>query len=231
MEATSHATRVYVSGPYTSDPEKCTARAVDVGQTILQHGYATFVPHLSHYWDTLHHKNDYEFWMTIDLSWIRSAHVLVRIPGASSGADREVELAHELGIPVFDWAGLPGNDGLAMRNFLNEHPVTQPAHQTSSSPAAILAALDKMAAIFASKNADYADGSSWRSNFDDVGRQMAIPGEDACEMLIAVKQARLRSLRTSGRLPANEAVEDTILDRAVYSLIALAMQLENKDSE
>lgn len=232
MEAISHATRVYVSGPYTSDPEKCTARAVDVGQTILKHGYATFVPHLSHYWDTLHHQNHYEFWMTIDLSWIRSAHVLVRIPGESSGADREVELAHELGIPVFEWDGVGFlSDDQIMDAFLDKFPVIQPVPQTPApGPAAITAALERMAAIFASKNADYADGSSWRSNFDDVGRQMAIPGEDACEMLIAVKQARLRSLRTSGRLPANEAVEDTILDRAVYSLIALAMQLENKDN-
>ena len=231
MEATSHATRVYVSGPYTSDPEECTARAVEVGDVLLKRGYATFVPHLSHYWDTQHFHNPYEFWMTIDLSWIRGAHALVRIPGASSGADREVEFAKSLGIPVFEWdpLGILPDEHIADA-FQSAYPVIQSAAPVSTSPAAILAALDRMAAIFASKNADYADGSSWRSNFDDVGRQMAIPGEDACEMLIAVKQARLRSLRTSGRLPANEAVEDTILDRAVYSLIALAMQLENKDN-
>lgn len=230
---------IYVSGPYTADPVQCTARAIDVGQVLLHAGHAPFVPHLSHYWETLHHVNDYEFWMQIDLEWVRRSDVIVRIPGQSSGADREVELARELGIPVFEWTdalrpenAMPDDirilgafNAFCAARFGEDRRNTTPP----SVPPAIDNALMRMRTIFASKNADYAEGS-WASNFEDVARQMAFGRAETAEVLIAVKQARLRSLRTNGRLPANEAVEDTILDRAVYALIALAMLMEEETS-
>lgn len=46
--------RFYVAGPYTENPETCTAEAIRVGNLILDLGHAPFVPHLSHYWHTLH---------------------------------------------------------------------------------------------------------------------------------------------------------------------------------
>lgn len=78
------------------------------------------------------------------------------------------------------------------------------------------------------KRADYAvDGSPW-SNFDDVANSLGITGfapVDSANFNIEQKSARLRSLRKNGRMddPANESVADTYLDRAVYSVIALAM--------
>ncbi len=95
-------------------------------------------------------------------------------------------------------------------------------------PPSVTRALDRIRDTFRSKNADYADDkAAWSSNFDDVARQMAWNSPlEAAEALIAVKQARLRSMRANGRLPLNEAVDDTILDRAVYSVIALALASE-----
>lgn len=78
------------------------------------------------------------------------------------------------------------------------------------------------------KRSDYAiDGSPW-SNFDDVANSLGIDGftpVDSANFNIEQKSARLRSLRKNGRMddPANESVADTYLDRAVYSVIALAM--------
>lgn len=78
------------------------------------------------------------------------------------------------------------------------------------------------------KRADYAvDGSPW-SNFDDTANALGIPGftpVDSVNFNIEQKSARLRSLRKNGRMqdPRNESVTDTYLDRAVYSVIALAM--------
>ena len=92
--------RVYVAGPYTSDPEKCTSAAIEVGNALLDAGHAPFVPHLAHYWETNHGARHYEDWMRIDLAWLAVADAVIRIPGESSGADREVELARSLGIPV-----------------------------------------------------------------------------------------------------------------------------------
>lgn len=93
--------RVYVAGPYTADPEACTAAAIAVGNALLDAGHAPFVPHLSHYWHTLHNQRGYEDWMRIDLAWLERADAVVRIPGESPGADREVELARALGIPAY----------------------------------------------------------------------------------------------------------------------------------
>lgn len=92
--------RVYVAGPYTADPDGCTRAAIDVGNQLLDAGYAPFVPHLHHYWETRHTARPYEDWMRIDLAWLEAANVVLRMPGASSGADREVTRARELGIPV-----------------------------------------------------------------------------------------------------------------------------------
>ena len=92
--------RVYVAGPYTNDPEKCTAAAIDAGNALLDLGHAPFVPHLSHYWHTRHSARHYEDWMRIDLAWLAAADVVLRLPGDSPGADREVAEAERLGIRV-----------------------------------------------------------------------------------------------------------------------------------
>lgn len=73
------------------------------------------------------------------------------------------------------------------------------------------------------KRADYAgDGNPFQNFIDSAYQLNSVPGM-SCEQLIATKQARLRNLIGSGRTPQNESVEDTILDRAVYAAIALAM--------
>lgn len=92
--------RVYVAGPYTSNPDECTAKAIEIGNQLLDMGHEPFVPHLAHYWDTLHTSRPYEDWMRLDLSWLRVSDAVLRLSGSSSGADREVSLARELGIPV-----------------------------------------------------------------------------------------------------------------------------------
>lgn len=98
--------RFYVAGPYTEDPEACTAEAIRVGNLILDLSHAPFVPHLSHYWHALHGQRHYEDWMRIDLAWLRAADFVVRIPGHSPGADRECELAQSLGITVMSLCAL-----------------------------------------------------------------------------------------------------------------------------
>lgn len=90
-------------------------------------------------------------------------------------------------------------------------------------------ALIGMVKTFRKKNADYADGERWSSNFDDVAKQMGFDHPvKAADALIAVKQARLRSLAKRGTEPQNESVLDTYLDRAVYGVIAYALLVEER---
>lgn len=91
--------RVYVSGPYSSDPEACTRAAIDAADQVMSLGCAPLVPHLKHPW-ILQSDHSYEDWMTIDLAWLHVADVVLRLPGDSAGADREVEAARAVGIPV-----------------------------------------------------------------------------------------------------------------------------------
>jgi hypothetical protein len=92
--------RVYVAGPYTSCPQGNTHLAMIAGNELLEKGHIPFIPHLSHYWDEIfpHH---YEVWMKIDFAFVEVCEAMLRLPGQSSGADREVALAEKLGIPVY----------------------------------------------------------------------------------------------------------------------------------
>lgn len=72
------------------------------------------------------------------------------------------------------------------------------------------------------KRADYAQDGSIFSNFEQAAFAAGTTVAQGIEYMIATKQARLVALRSNGREPQNESVYDTMLDRAVYSVIALA---------
>lgn len=93
--------KVYVAGPYTK-PDPCinTHNAIKVANALMDAGLSPFLPHLSHFWHTVTPK-PYQEWLDLDFEWITVCQVLYRMPGESSGADKEVALAESLGIPVF----------------------------------------------------------------------------------------------------------------------------------
>ena len=95
---------VYVAGPYTAPDaegvEVNVSRALHVGNLLLDAGLWPYVPHLSHFQHQIQARG-YETWMALDFAWVRRCDALLRLDGDSSGADREVRLATELGIPVF----------------------------------------------------------------------------------------------------------------------------------
>ena len=93
--------RVYIAGPYTSDPAGNTARAIAAGDCLLLAGLAPYVPHVSHYWNACY-PHPWETWMALDFEWVLACAAVVRLPGASTGADMETRLARKNGIPVFD---------------------------------------------------------------------------------------------------------------------------------
>jgi hypothetical protein len=92
---------VYVAGPLTNGHvESNVRRAVLAGDELLCAGLHPYVPHLS-FWHDQIAPHDYETWMTLDFAWLAKCDALVRLPGPSSGADREVVEARRLGIRVF----------------------------------------------------------------------------------------------------------------------------------
>jgi hypothetical protein len=91
---------VYVAGPITKGDQAVNVRrAMDVGSELLAAGHMPFVPHLTWFWHLVTFT-DYEQWMAYDFEWIKRCDALLRIPGDSPGADREVEHATRLGLLV-----------------------------------------------------------------------------------------------------------------------------------
>lgn len=91
---------IYIAAPYTSDPDFNVGAAIKVAETLIEKGYIPFVPHLCHIWDQISH-HDYEYWMEYVMAWLKKCDAVLRVPGHSLGADREVELANELGKTVY----------------------------------------------------------------------------------------------------------------------------------
>jgi hypothetical protein len=77
-----------------------TYRAIQAADELAEMGFVPFVPHLAHLWHTVS-PHPYEFWLAYDLHWLRLCHAVLRLPGESDGADREVAEAVRLGIRVF----------------------------------------------------------------------------------------------------------------------------------
>ncbi len=94
---------VYIAGPYTNpDPVENTHRAIRFADELYTLDLCVpVIPHLS----LLYHMvapHDMEFWLEYDMHLLYRCDALYRMPGASSGADKEViEAVNVLNIPVF----------------------------------------------------------------------------------------------------------------------------------
>jgi hypothetical protein len=80
------------------------------------------------------------------------------------------------------------------------------------------------------KRADYAIDGDPFTNFDATSRFLGVPRWMSAHFNVVQKMARIQSLWANGRMddPKNEAVEDTILDAAVYGVIAYSIYLYDK---
>lgn len=92
---------VYTAGPISSDPLGNLRRALRVYSRLVRDDVVVpFCPHLGALLD-VQRTVPYEEWLRYDMAVIEHSQALLRLPGDSPGADREVAFAEELGIPVF----------------------------------------------------------------------------------------------------------------------------------
>jgi nucleoside 2-deoxyribosyltransferase len=99
---------LYLAGPYTHpDPIENTHRAAIVGTLIYeQTEWVPFIPHLSLLWHMVTPRMP-AHWYELDLHQLAHCDAIVRLPGASTGADREMEVAAELGLRIVAFRDLP----------------------------------------------------------------------------------------------------------------------------
>lgn len=93
--------KVYVSSPFSiGDPAINVRTQIEAGNILIENGFCPFVPLLS-FFQHMICPQPYETWLELDLEWVTVCDCILRLPGESKGADREVEKAIEKGIPVF----------------------------------------------------------------------------------------------------------------------------------
>ena len=81
-------------------------------------------------------------------------------------------------------------------------------------------ALIKIKKLHDKKKADYSNPADRFSNFKVSANHANITPQQAIEVLIGIKCARLAELTKPDREPQNESLSDTYLDRAVYAILA-----------
>ena len=93
--------KVFISSPYTMGymPENLQ-KHFECANKLLDNGIAVFSPLLFHYLE-IQKTRPYDFWLKIDQEWLQQCDAVLRLPGESNGAEIEVALAKEKGIPVF----------------------------------------------------------------------------------------------------------------------------------
>lgn len=99
---------LYIAGPYTHpDPVVNTHAAAKVGTIVYeQTEYVPFVPHLSLLQHMVTPRAE-AFWYALDLDQMAHCDAIVRLPGASTGADKEMEIAAGLGLSIVAFGDLP----------------------------------------------------------------------------------------------------------------------------
>lgn len=92
---------IYVAGPYTNpDPVENTAKAIDAAEHLITKGWVPHIPHLNLLWELRSHHEP-AFWYAYDFEILERCNAIVRLPGASQGADVEVEFAADRNLVVY----------------------------------------------------------------------------------------------------------------------------------
>lgn len=101
--------RIYIASPYgrrrgnnEAECEANVAVAVNCARELIKRGHNPYVPHLWHWihkgWFATLNEEEY---LNLCKAWVPCCDAVLRLAGESEGADAEVALAKELGIPVY----------------------------------------------------------------------------------------------------------------------------------
>lgn len=103
--------RIYIAGPISKGDLAANIRqASEAFFRLLKAGFAPFCPHWSAYSggpyeapvpQSMPNGTTHEDWLGVDLPWVSVSDALLRLPGESVGADREVKEAERWAVPVY----------------------------------------------------------------------------------------------------------------------------------
>lgn len=208
-------TRVYIAGPlYSSgNVQENINKVVRVGLELAQLGYAPLMPHLTHYVDPYNSSVSPSNWYEIDLAWVATSDVLLRLPGKSVGADKEVEAALAIPIPVYH----------SLRDLLNSEPTLRIEGEYDRTFENVLKELKE---LHNKKQQDYGRDKDPLFNLR-ASAQFGIEPWVGTMVRAGDKLHRIAKFVSSGNL-LNEGVEDSLRDLAVYAILALQLYREKE---
>lgn len=99
---------LYMAAPYTRPEPVANTHAVCKVSMIVyeQTVWCPVVPHLSLLWHAVTPREE-AHWYEYDLHLLRKCDAIVRLPGFSVGADKEIVVARERGIEIVEFDALP----------------------------------------------------------------------------------------------------------------------------
>lgn len=231
--------KVYIAGPISSgDLDANIRQATEAARELIRHGFAPLCPQLTCYLDgstpSVTGGVDHETWMAVDLPWVAAADVVLRLPGESAGADREVAEAERLGIPVR--YATPRCIGYTVRvmkllqelGILATRSSVAPTPQPLAGSPAFHAVLASLAELHSRKAKDYGDDSDPFANVRGSQAAGVEPWRGVWVRCLD-KVHRINRYCQVASL-ANEGVEDSFLDLASYCIIALILHREVTDA-
>jgi len=105
----------------------------------------------------------------------------------------------------------------------------EPARQAHRSSQAFFALCDRLKEIHAAKSRDYGSASDPLANIRNGAEFVGVEPWRAAMVRLSDKVTRLATFNRTGTLEF-EGVEDTLLDLASYSLLALLLHREQRDA-
>ena len=95
--------KIYIAGPYSKGDTAMNVREAILVQDFIEDalGHMAYNPMLSHFQHLVMPHRDVNYWYEKDILWLRECDAIVRLKGESVGADREVEIARELGLKIY----------------------------------------------------------------------------------------------------------------------------------
>lgn len=108
----SYLNYVYIAAPYSGRDahgqqgfmviEQNILNARNAMKELVTRGYGVFCPHThSAHFEVITPDIGIDYWYELDLYFLRFCHALLRLEGYSSGAEKEVKFALDIGIPVY----------------------------------------------------------------------------------------------------------------------------------
>lgn len=94
--------KIYIAGPMSlGDRVANLAQALAAFRALMLAGFAPFCPQLTFLVEAFVPAT-HQDWLAADLPWVACSDAVLRLPGTSLGADKEVAFAEARGIPVFE---------------------------------------------------------------------------------------------------------------------------------